>query len=93
MYIKSKSFSENKLDLYENIVTNLNNQLDEERGIKRNFKITNPIHRLKILANLAFSALFSFNEEVLNRFVFSSDEIWIEVEKYCHDKPSKIKCR
>ncbi|HSF49597.1 MAG TPA: NACHT domain-containing protein [Nitrososphaeraceae archaeon] len=29
-YIESRSFSENKLDLYKNIVTRLNNKLDEE---------------------------------------------------------------
>ena len=60
MYIKVKLFSENKLDIYDNIVTNLNNQVDEEKGIKRNFK-TIPIHRRNILTNLAFSGLSKFS--------------------------------
>ena len=63
-YIESKSFSENKLDLYKNIVTRLNNKLDEVRGIKRNFKIENPIFRHEIITNLAFSGLFNFNEDI-----------------------------
>jgi len=83
MYIKSKSFSENKLDIYDNIVTSLNKQLDEEKGVKRNFKITNPIHRLRILTSLAFSGLLNFHDKISNRFVFPQDKILDEVRKYC----------
>jgi HEAT repeat protein len=86
-YIESKSFSENKLDLYKNIVTRLNNKLDEVRGIKRSFKITYPLFRYEIIANLAFSGLFNFNEDILNRLVFTDDQILDEVKKYCYDKP------
>jgi GTPase SAR1 family protein len=84
MYIESKSLSENKLDVYDNIVTSLNKQLDEgKKDINRNFKIPNPIHRLKILTSLAFSGLLNFHYEISNRLVFSGDKIYTEVEKYC----------
>ena len=87
MYIKSKSFSENKLDIYDNIVTSLNKQLDEEKGVKRNFKITNPIHRLRILTSLAFSGLLNFQDKVSNRFVFEGGRLFDEVTKYCSENP------
>ena len=86
-YIESKSFSKDKLDLYKNIVTRLNNKIDEVRGIKRNFKIENPIFRYEIITNLAFSGLFNFNEDnILNRLVFTYDQILNEAKKYCSDK-------
>ena len=83
MYIKFNYFYENKLDIYNNIVTSLNNQLDEEKGIIRNFKIRNPIYRREVLTNLAFSGLLNFHEEISNRFVFTEDQILDEVKKYC----------
>jgi predicted NACHT family NTPase len=86
MYIKSKFFSGNKLELYDQIVHNLNNQLDKEKGIQRNFKITNPLLRLEVLTILAFSGLFNFNDDVVNRFVFTDNKILDEVKKYCYDK-------
>jgi len=62
--------------------------LDEERGIKRNFKITNPIHRRNLLTHLTFSGLFNFNEDIVNCFVFNGNEILKEVNKYCNDNPN-----
>ena len=34
MYINFNYFSENKLDIYSNIVTSMNNQIDEEKGVR-----------------------------------------------------------
>ena len=88
MYIESKLFYENKLDIYNKIVTYLNNKLDKERRIKRNFK-TKPLDRIEVLKNLAFSGLMNFHQKISNRLVFSEERILDEVTKYCSENPNR----
>ena len=88
IYIKSKSLYKNKLnllDIYDNIVTSLNSQVDNEKGIRHNFKIINPIHRRKVLTNMAFSEFLNSYNDTSNRFIFTPDKILYEVTKYCSE--------
>ena len=88
MYIKNNTFSKNRLEVYEKIVNNLSVEWDNEKGIDRHSQIeySSTIRIREFLSKFAFSRLLNFNSVVTNRFVFSSQELLVEAEKYCKGK-------
>ena len=78
IYFTNKKLSKNKLNLYDQIITNL---YDEE--------IYSRIYsRREFLNQLAFHRLFNFKKNFVNRLVFSSYELFREVDVYCNERPN-----
>ena len=88
MYTKHISFSQNKLDLYDQIVNTLSDEWDIEKGVKYSSQIQySSLRKREFLSHIAFSRLINFNSNIQNNFVFTSQELLDEAEKYCKDKP------
>jgi HEAT repeat protein len=72
IYFNDIKLSKNKLDLYGQIINNLDDSM----------------RRRDFLSHLAFRSLFNFKKNFDNRLVFTSEELFNEVDAYCNDRPN-----
>ena len=82
IYFNKKNFndielSKNKLDLYGQIITNLDNDSNEENWERYNF-----------LSHIAFRSLFNFKKNFDNRLIFTREEFRNEINAHHKNNPN-----